>query len=63
MNMSTGDTIAAIIGGLMVLALNLYAFRADSADAGHGRKQKLQMLAIWVTIFVGLTLAIGLIRT
>ena len=62
MSMSTGDTIAAIIGGLMVLALNLSAFRADSDAAGHGRRQKLQMLAIWVTIFAGLTLAIGLFR-
>jgi len=48
---------------LMVLAcgcliLNYFAFRSDSAAAGHGRKQAFQMAAVWLTIIVGLTLVI-----
>ena len=36
------------------LVLNFYAFRSDAAAAGHGRKQKLQMAAIWFTVIAGL---------
>ena len=32
------------------LVLNYFAFRGDAAAAGHGRKQKLQMAAIWAVI-------------
>lgn len=49
--MSTGDTVVAIIGGLMMLALNYRAFLADSSAANHDGKAKLRMAAIWVTIF------------
>lgn len=58
MNMTNGDTIVAIIASAMVLALNFFAFRSDARAAGHDRNKLLQMAAIWVTIIVGLTLAI-----
>ncbi|MFM5948653.1 MAG: hypothetical protein ACKOPM_05390 [Novosphingobium sp.] len=51
-----------VVMALAMLVLNWYAFRADANAAGHGAKQKLQMAAIWVTIFVGLTLVIGLLH-
>lgn len=44
------------------LVLNYYAFRSDAARAGHGRKQMLQMAAIWITVIVALTLLIGQFR-
>lgn len=40
------------------LAMNWFAFRASANDAGHGRRQKLKMAAIWLTIFVVLTVVI-----
>lgn len=61
MNMSTGDTIAAVIGAIMVLTINFYAFRSDAAAAGHDRRKLVQMAAIWVTIIVALTLAIKVV--
>ncbi|MFM5923129.1 MAG: hypothetical protein ACKOPG_02940 [Novosphingobium sp.] len=62
MSMSTGDMIAAMIGAIMVLIINLYAFRSDASAAGHGRQQMIRMAAIWVTIIVCLTLAIRFVR-
>lgn len=61
MSFSSGDTVVAVIGAVMVLALNFYAFRGDAAAAGHGRQQMLKMAAIWVTIIVGATLLFGLV--
>lgn len=57
--MMTTATIVAIISGVALLALNGRAFLGDAAAAGHGRKQMIQMIAIWALIFAGLTLAIG----
>ena len=41
------------------LVLDWYAFRSNAEAAGHGRIQKLQMLAIWVTVIVALTFLIS----
>ncbi len=51
-----------VVAALACLVLNYYAFREDADIAGHGTKQKLQMVAIWVTIIVALTLLIGLFQ-
>lgn len=51
-----------IVLALGCLLLNFFAFRSSAAAAGHGRRQKLQMAAIWLTIIVGLTFVIGLLR-
>lgn len=48
-----------IVLAIGCLVLNFYAFRGDAAAAGHGRKQILQMAAIWASIIVGLTLLIN----
>lgn len=51
-----------IVMALAMLVLNWFAFRSDAADAGHGRKQMLQMAAIWATIITAVTLAFGLVN-
>ncbi len=51
-----------VVMALAVLFLNWFAFRADAADAGHGRKQMLQMAAIWATIITTVTLVFGLVH-
>jgi hypothetical protein len=52
-----------VIAALGCLVLNYYAFRSDAEAAGHGSKQKLQMIAIWVTIIAGLAFIIGLFQS
>ncbi len=58
--MTTTALIVGIVSCIALLALNIGALRSSAAAAGHGRKQMLQMALIWVMIFVGLTLSIGL---
>jgi|JI61114BRNA_FD_contig_31_4337401_length_738_multi_2_in_0_out_0_2 hypothetical protein len=51
-----------IVLALGCLILNFYAFRSGTEAAGHGTKQKLQMVAIWVSVLTGLTLLISLFQ-
>jgi hypothetical protein len=51
--------IVMVLSVVGCLALNWYAFKGDAAAAGHGRKQMVQMAAIWVTIIAALAIAIG----
>ncbi len=59
--MTTTALIVGIVSCIALLALNLGALRSTASAAGHGRKQMLQMALIWVIIFAGLTLVIGLV--
>jgi hypothetical protein len=52
-----------IVLALGCLVLNLYAFRANADEAEHGTKQKLQMVAVWVTLIAALTLLIGMFQS
>lgn len=55
---STESMIVLLIG---CLVLDWFAFRSSAAEAGHGRKQNLQMAAVWITIITALTIIIGLL--
>lgn len=59
--MMAPTTPILIVMAAAILVLNWYAFRSDAAAAGHGRRQKLQMAAIWLTIIVGLAFLIQLV--
>ncbi len=48
------DVIVAVIGGLMVLALNYRAFRSQQMD---GRKT-IRLVLVWAGIFVVMVAAI-----
>lgn len=50
-----------IVMAVAILVLNWYAFRSNAEAAGHGRRQKLQMAVIWLTIIVGLALLVQLL--
>lgn len=59
--MTTTAIIVGIVSGLALLVLNFGAFRSSAAAAGHRRREIVQMALIWVLIFAGLTLGIGLL--
>lgn len=61
MTMTTTAMIVGIISSIALLVLNFGAFRSSAAAAGHGPKQMVQMALIWVIIFAGLTIGIGLL--
>lgn len=54
-------TLILIVMAAAMLVLNWYAFRNNAEAAGHGRRQKFQMAAIWLMIIVGLALLIRLV--
>ena len=56
--MSTGATIATVIGAVMVLALNWNALRSHALD----KNQLLKMALIWAAIIAALTLIISLVK-
>lgn len=60
MTMTTTAMIVGIISSIALLVLNFSSLRRSAAAAGHGRKQMLQMALIWVIVFAGLTIGIGL---
>lgn len=55
------STESMIVLSIGCLVLDWFAFRSSAAEAGHGRKQNLQMAAIWITIITALTLIIWLL--
>lgn len=59
--MTTTALIVGIVSCIALLMLNFGAMHSSAAAAGHGPKQMLQMALIWVIIFAGLTLGIGLL--
>lgn len=61
--MTTTATVIAIISAIALLVLNGAAFRSDAAAAGHGRKQMMQMAAIWVLLFAVVTVLFGLFQS
>ena len=56
--MSTGAMLAAVIGAVMVLALNWRALRSHAL----GRDQMLKMVLIWAAIIAVLTLVISQVK-
>ena len=56
--MSTGALLTAVIGTLMVLAINWNALRSHAL----GRNQMLKMAIIWAAIIAVLTLIISQVK-
>ncbi len=55
MNMSDGETITAVIGGIMALILVVGGLRSHQLS----QRKTLQMAIVWVMIIAGLALLFG----